>query len=250
MAHKAMKKQWAKTEESDSGTSLLVPLYLDFHEEAVIFIPGGWGGNAEVLLFASLGRKMAGKKDLFALLSGAELMHDIETSRSALLPLKEHAEIVFHEIQTCLGEYHRLTLVGECLASSLTMELATLLERSAFELNPLILLDPWTPSPPLLRILKSPKKTGVELPRSIQSYYDRVKTWKLPSIKTPIHLLLTRDSEQVGHKLRYWKRLTHDKFQHHALSGDHDSYIRQDATETATVIESILRSSDCRSGSS
>ena len=158
MAHKAMKKQWAKTEESDSGTSLLVPLYLDFHEEAVIFIPGGWGGNAEVLLFASLGRKMARKKDLFALLSGAELMHDIETSRSALLPLKEHAEIVFHEIQTCLGEYHRLTLVGECLASSLTMELATLLERSAFELNPLILLDPWTPSPPLLRILKSPKK--------------------------------------------------------------------------------------------
>jgi len=242
MARAAVSKRVADVSGGVPGGEFIVPLNLGASEEVVIFLPGGWGGDAEVLLFAMIGRLMKPGRSQYAVRSGAEFLHELEHSQTAPITLEAHARRVFSEIGPLLGNGQSVTLIGECVASGVAAELSGILARSGMSLKKVILIDPWTPPTGIHRFFSSTEKFDLIPPAPIRSYYARVKKATFSRIPTDVHLLTSREATRLRQTLRFWRRLTSGTVYHHQLSGDHHSIIRDNSHEAVAVIEAILDS--------
>jgi thioesterase domain-containing protein/acyl carrier protein len=239
----------AMAEQARSGVKrggskgrFLVPLRGRVKEEGdpVFFLPGGWGGDNEVLAFAVLTRGLRTERPLLAVRSRV-----LETGRRAEASLAAHAAEVLEEMRPHL-KAGRWALVGECVAATVSLEIARQAEESGLAPDAVVLLDPWMPPwrPWWQRWRGAATTTGSappEEPPEIAAYYEMIKVSPAPvCLQGGIHVVLTADEPRPQRAVSYWKQATAGPVHLHRVAGTHDSYIRAEAAETQAVLNGLL----------
>lgn len=224
---------------NNGHSRFLVPLRKSREKDATLFLPGGWGGDPEILIMAGIVRLLKCGHSIFGVRSRA-----MDPIRVAATSLETHAQAVLDEIEMALPAEAHINLVGECVAGALTLELASKLEKTGRRLGRVILLDPWTPKGISLigRLLRS--SSADQLPVPIRNYYRMLKRAKIGVIDSEIHLVLCSDTKQVRKTINYWRAKTRAGLFHFQVSCTHESYIRGGAAETVELLNSLMMNLD------
>ena len=155
--------------------------------------------------------------------------------------LTVQASAVWDEVRSAVGN-GPFVILGECIAAKLAMEIARLSGRpDSPSARAAILLDP-DPLRSRDGAGQSLQNGTGSLPDRIARYYSLLSLWNPEPIGTAIHLILSSDNRDTAILEDDWSRMAHSGFQIHRVRGNHDTYIRKHAAETAAVIRNILRS--------
>jgi len=209
-------------------------------KRSVLFVPGGWGDENEILVFAALVRRIETRQSLYAVRS-----HIREWTKSDTV--KSHSARVADALRLT-GIDAGLTIIGECAAS--TVALAIYRELSSRRSPPiaLILLDPGDTSH--MRNIEARISTprngqpaiSKTLPPQVARYYAELGHLPEAPISAPLHIVLSQrfmDAEKVRSS---WQPLAAAGLSMHRVPGDHNSYLREMSSATAGVLDSILLS--------
>jgi thioesterase domain-containing protein len=211
-------------------------------------IPGGWGGENEILLFAAIGRRLETDRPIFAVRSRA-----LDPDWPASSTLEAHASAIDHE--ACqVSASKGCHLVGECVAGVIALALAGQAEARGFPAGSVVLLDPWMPPQSswwsvLLRSLtgKNGDKPAPAAstddsppPPRIEAYYRLLKHAKPAAIGGDIHLVLVSEGNSPRRAVRYWKQFTRGRIHLHMVRGNHETFIREEAAEIISLLNAIL----------
>ncbi|WP_051945446.1 aminotransferase class III-fold pyridoxal phosphate-dependent enzyme [Verrucomicrobium sp. BvORR106] len=215
----------------------------------LFILPGGWGGENEALVFATLLPGIAANRSVYAVLSRC-----LEDKWEQSPTLRGHAEALLTEIRKVQphGPYH---LLGECNAVAMAMELVNLLETQGEPPGRLIFLDRPAPTPPTSAWSRwLPWRRGVNgaaggdewgpregtLPDRVEHYHQLLDSWTPRPVTSEIHLVLStgfKDPEAVASG---WKWLALGGLHLHAVSGNHHTYIRDDSAPTVKVLNQLI----------
>jgi acyl carrier protein len=232
----------------EANRSFIVPLREEGSRSPLFIIPGGWGEANELLTFAALIRLLDRGRPVYGIRS-----RTMDTEWKVPATAREQAQAIFKTIREVQPRGPYLFL-GECIASSMAMELARLADEEGEPPGTLIFLDGLPP--PRKETLRSyllkqfglrtakksaPKLYTGELPPSVAEYYRMLSLWKPLRVRSKLHLLLSSRMKAPASIARRWKPFFKNKPRFYTLCGDHDTYIREQSAETATVINRILR---------
>lgn len=224
----------SSTANNDSSR-FLVPLRKSRTRETALFLPGGWGGDPEILIMAGIVRQLNCRHSIFGVRSRA-----MDPNRPGAQLLETRAQAILDEIAKELPTEAPLILVGECVAGALTLELASKVEKSGHQLDRVILLDPWTPKgTSLFERLRRPSSND-QLPVPIQEYYRMLKRAKVGIVESEIHLVVCSDTKEARKTIDYWRAKTRSRLFHYQVKGTHDSYIRGESAETVELLNSLI----------
>ncbi len=218
---------------------LLVPLRSAKHGNGVFFIPGGWGEENEILVFAALIRHMGCKRPLYAIRSGA-LDHTPQASA-----LADHAIHIVNELEEN-GLTEKITLIGECHGASVALAVNLEMTRRGYPMESLVLLDPGTINH--LQSIQARITTGSadnpalshSLPNSVAHYYSLLSQVVTEPIASPLHIIVSTRYANTEEINSSWQCLAKDSLKIHPVPGDHNTYIRKKAPAVAKVLDSIL----------
>ncbi len=238
MAKRAEELEMSRGQPSSfegQSRNFIVTLKSSQESDSVIFFPGGWGGDQEIVVFAGIARQLSVHQQIFGIRSKA-----METDWEAgNVTLASRARELVDELISLGVDPTRVTLIGECLASPLAVETASLLEEEGTTIEKVILLDPFTPKAlPTNPAPSHPKEQ--HMPEAIRQYYQLLKHSAPHSIRSNIHVITTSDSEHIAETIEFWSSKTEGSVHQHAVESDHDAYIREDLHETAQLLESLL----------
>ncbi len=233
------------SEKHDIIGGFLIPLKSDGPEPPLFIIPGGWGGENEMLVFATLLPGLKANGPVYAVLSRAldaswQLPASVTDQAMAILS-------VIRQIQP-KGPY---LLLGECIGGVLAMEIAKLIEHDKGLFNTVILLDSRPPEPkPLFGFnwlwkarvdqSKPAKDTATNLPVQIDQYYKLLASWSPKKIRSNVHLILSSEISRFDAFVQGWRRLTKGRFTTQTVKGSHDSYIREDSADLVRAVNEVL----------
>ena len=227
--------------ERHPAWNFLVPIRTGGDEEPVVIIPGGWGGDNEILLLAGMAGSLNTSRDLYAVRSRA-----MDASWTRAGTLREHAAAVLEELQQIITGGKWL-LIGECVAGAVAMEIACQAQARGLAPEAVVLLDPFTPPRQsiLARALGHPNKVPQSAlsgsnPPQIRDYYHLVKSSTPGRIHGDLHVILASDAKEPLHAPQYWGRLVRGQVHLHEVRGTHQSYLRSDVAETSAVLNAIL----------
>ena len=221
---------------------IVIPLRQNQSGSAVLFVPGGWGEENEILVFAQLVRHMRTKRPIYALRSGV-----LHPDFSPAPDLRSHAARLADALsqgKLCDG----ITLIGECAASSVALALHQELEAQGNRPSGIILLDPGTPDH--LRCVQqriARPRDGQpfvleELPASVAHYYSLLGQVSETPYAFPIHIVLSSRFPGTEEIFNHWKQASSGAVRIHRVPGDHHTYLREMAVATATELDRILAS--------
>lgn len=206
--------------------------------EPVVFIPGGWGGDNEILCMEQIARGLQTARPVLAIRSRV-----LDPQWPGAASLAEHAAAVWKELRK-LKDLGRWTLIGECVACPLAVELAALAATKGLAPGRVILLDPWVPPPrPWFTAKPPPPARSAELPAGVQAYYHLLKSARPRPIRANLDLVLASDSQDQRRITRHWRQFTKGRLNLHRVSGTHETYIREDLAETRSLLNRLLFSS-------
>jgi acyl carrier protein len=212
--------------------SFLIPLRPTGSEAPLFVFPGGWGGEIEAIVFASMVQHLQRQIPVYIVRSRA-----LDPTWEMPATLEEHVRAVLADIRKVQprGPY---TLLGECAAGSVAFELA---RQAAAEGDPagcLLLLDS----------LPSNGRAGVSTPRplptcppGVQRYFSTIARWRGSRVGVHTHIVLSsslarRSSEYIS----TWGQFTTPAPQLHLVTVDHRSLVRTGGEGTARLLNQIL----------
>jgi amino acid adenylation domain-containing protein len=210
---------------------------------AVVFIPGGWGEENEILVFVSLVRRMGTRRPCYAVRSGV-----LDESVAPPRDIEEQADRIVAAINA-KGVSAPPALVGECAASTIALAVAAKLEAIGLPPESLMLLDPGPIShleslEERLRAARSAEgAASATLPRRVEHYYSLLGQVRRAPISCPIHIILSSRFPDVEAVRTSWTPMAARSLDVHRVAGDHHSYIRESAEETARTLDRILSAS-------
>jgi surfactin synthase thioesterase subunit/acyl carrier protein len=207
---------------------------------AVVFIPGGWGEENEILVFVALVRRMETRRPCYAVRSGV-----LDESVAPPRDIEEQADRIVAAIRA-KGVSAPPALVGECAASTIALAVAGKLEALGEPPESLMLLDPGPVShleslEERLRAARSAEgSTSATLPRRVEHYYGLLGQVRRAPLACPIHIILSSRFPDAEAVRTSWTPMAARSLDVHRVAGDHHSYIRERAEETARTLDRIL----------
>jgi len=229
--------------------NFIVPLSEKGSQLPLFILPGGFGEGNEILPFMLMLSHYSFDRPLYAIRSRVNDC-DWKIPRT----LHEQACAIFREIKKIQsdGPYYFL---GECIASPMALELTKIAEQQKEPLGVVILLD----SSPYFRetfpfsrymnqfsvckrerLIRAQRMRALNLPARVVEYYHLLMAWKPKRLQTPISFIFSSDMNEVDNVLKRWKIFFKTMPKFNIVSGTHDTYIRQQSAETASVINDIL----------
>jgi thioesterase domain-containing protein len=79
------------------------------------------------------------------------------------------------------------------------------------------------------------------LPRRVEQYFRMLASWNPRPVRSPVHLVLSTRFADAAAVAESWTPLAQGPLAVHQVGGDHHSYIREHARDTARVLERILK---------
>jgi amino acid adenylation domain-containing protein len=207
---------------------------------AIVFVPGGWGDENEILVFVSLVRRMETRRPCYAVRSGV-LDEDVPLPRD----LDGQADRIVAAIRAS-GAHARPALVGECAANSVALAVAARLEALGEPAESLTLLDPGPIShlESLDERLRAARSAGgstpAPLPPRVERYYGMLGDVPKSPVSCPLHIILSSRFPDAEAVRASWTPIAAHSLHVHRVAGDHQSYIREMAEETARTLDRIL----------
>lgn len=198
---------------SGTGTPLLV-------------IPGGYTGEAELLVFMQLIAKMETKCQVFGIRLNLRAKKVIPPW--SLCQLARKVGQSWHE----RFPMQQPVIVGECQASTLACETARWFAKKAGVTPSLILLDPWLPrfAPP----------NDVRHGAAMDRYYKLLRSAAPGRYPKPVHLVCSQESKRLGPCLEWWSARLGSACIGRVAPGDHATYLRERRADLARVLDEIL----------
>jgi thioesterase domain-containing protein/acyl carrier protein len=207
---------------------------------AVVFIPGGWGEENEILVFVALVRRMETRRPCYAVRSGV-----LDESVPPPRDIEEQADRIVAAIRA-KSVFAPPALVGECAASTIALAVAAKLEALGEPPESLMLLDPGPIShleslEERLRAARSAEgSTSATLPLRVEHYYGLLGQVRSAPLNCPIHIILSSRFPDAEAVRMSWTPMAARSLDVHRVAGDHHSYIRERAEETARTLDRIL----------
>lgn len=198
----------------------------------LFIIPGGWGGENELLVFAALLRRLRVDRPVLGIQSKA-----MDAAWELPSTLEVQAEAVFQAVQQVqpVGPY---IFIGECLAGVMAVALAARAEALGHRSGLVILLDARVG--PANESNSAGTDTPSTLPPRIDQYYRLLKAYRPPRIEHQVRLVLSSEVRDAEAFARGWQEIARAGISVLRVTGTHDSYIREDAAETARLLERLI----------
>ncbi|CAN5909820.1 hypothetical protein BH11VER1_BH11VER1_09770 [soil metagenome] len=207
----------------------LLTLRRDGSGSPIIFIPGGYTSESELLVCAGLIPFLDAGRPVF----GVRLNL---LARGVWGPwsLRAIARQVARRIID-LNSSVAPVLIGECQSCALAMETAQVLAKKLKSPPQLLLLDPWQPSNP------SSQETVSDIvhPPAIARYYRLSRGYQPDSYPGESHIICTAETARLPSCLDWWRKSVGPGCRGHEVPGDHDSYIRQHRASLGKMISAI-----------
>jgi thioesterase domain-containing protein len=214
----------------------------------VVFIPGGWGEENEILVFVALVRRMETRRPCYAVRSGV-----LDESVPPPRDLDDQVDRIVAAIRG-KGASSRAALVGECAANTVALAVAAKLEALGDPAESLTLLDPGPIShleslEARLNAARSAAGSAAEpLPERVARYYGMLGDVRRNPVSCPIHIILSSRFPDADAVRVSWTPIAAESLEIHRVAGDHRSYIRETAGETARALDRILSAGPSSSG--
>ncbi len=192
------------------------------HGPPVFLFPGGWGGENELLVFAAMLPFFPEHLPVYGVLH--QWMSTGGAEETTLADMVQRISTQIREI-TKGGACH---LVGECIASALSLEVACL---PGSGVSTLVLLDPTE--------VDVSRESEASLPAAVRAYRLALKSAVLRAPGCPVYLIGCRDEAGVDERLAAWREKT-GAVSLARVPGDHDSYIREHGPVTARELAGVL----------
>lgn len=208
----------------------LLPLRESGSDAPVVFIPGGYGGENELLVCAGLLPHLDSGRPMF----GVRLNL---LARRVLRPWSLRG--IARRIGRALlrqSPGRPPIIIGECHACALALETAQWLAGRLDTPPLLVLLDPWQPR-------TAPGETSPRNsahPRAIERYFRFLRTYKPAPYRGEMHVICAGEDSRLEACLAWWKAGGASRCDGHRVPGDHDTYIRQHRKSLAAAINAIL----------
>ncbi|MEZ0385648.1 MAG: AMP-binding protein, partial [Verrucomicrobium sp.] len=199
----------------------------------IFILPGGWGGENELLVFAALLRKLKTDRPVFGIPSRA-----MDPAWDLPSRLETQAEAVFNAVRGVqpAGPY---VFIGECLAGVMAAALAARAEALGHPSGLVILLDARVGTASTTGD-QANQGNNSSLPERIQHYYRLLKQHQPSAIDHRVELILSSEINPPETFADGWRAIARSGMAVHRVSGTHDSYIREDAEETARLLENLI----------
>ncbi len=216
----------------------------------LVIVPGGYGGENELLVFAKIARLLEWPGSVFGVRSrvGGQASNGMYTTATRARRHTEELLSLWPEGAACL--------VGECIAAPLAFEMACCLDDAGRRPGALILLDARAPRwwrPYWMRVREwtarlrhrvfptNPPSVLACLPSDVRRYYNRLWSFRPRSYVGDVHLVISRDlgGDETAQAAR-WQRYVKGQVFVHRVEGSHDEYIRAKATQAAQLLDGIM----------
>ena len=213
---------------SPDGDSLIVPISPGGKRPPVFVIPGGKGGDPEMLIFARLARYLPLDQPFFAIHAGS-------VQRDRLWDVELIARRYLKEIRR-LHPQGPVLLVGECIAGVIAFEMARQSKAQGMEAG-LILLDANCPR-------AGSMDQGVSglldtLRGDMRQYFDLLLGHMPGPYDGTVHIIASESNHKVDATLG-WTNVVQGPVHVTVVPGDHDSYVRQEIAQTGAAVSMIL----------
>jgi thioesterase domain-containing protein len=237
--------------------NFLLPLRAEGTKAPLFIVPGEWGGENEMLIFYSMLPLLDKDRPIYAVFSRA-----LDQTWELPLTLKDQAAAVL-EVMQRVKPHGPYLILGECLASTLAMEIARQAEKRGASPGSVILLDAAAPEPLSLlthwmrrlgshragwKYNKFKMLTGDPVPPRMAHYFELLMNWEPSPVRSSLHLLYSSTFPERQTISKRWRRFAKGSVKVHQVRGDHHSYLREDLAETATLLNHILRATESASG--
>jgi amino acid adenylation domain-containing protein len=195
----------------------------------VIFIPGGYASENELLVFAGLLPYLTGDHPVFGV-----RLNFLARQVSEPESLAGIAGSLVTVLRERVGALASVILVGECRACTLAVATANQLEREWGVAPRLILLDPWHP-----RDEAAPARQ-VTHPPAIARYYELLRTSEPGSYAGEVHVVCAEATGRLQACLSWWQGRLGSACHGRTVPGDHHSYLRLYRKRLAEAINDLL----------
>lgn len=222
-----------RSNDHEPHTSSLVAVRPGGSRPPLFLIPGGWGGDNEMIIFACLARYLRVDQPFYcfnaALLQRERVPDVVEMARRYLREVRE------------VNPDGPVLLAGECIAGSIAFEMARLIEAAGGDVH-LILLDARCPGEERLREFL--QRDICAMPEEIAHYYKILLKHTPGRFNRSVRIIASERSVKKNPSLG-WDETLHGKLEITVVPGDHDSYIREHVAQTGKalcdVIDAITR---------
>ncbi|MDF1826242.1 MAG: amino acid adenylation domain-containing protein [Verrucomicrobiales bacterium] len=235
-----MQAPWKDSDSNESKERMLVKLNQRDRGTPIFLLPGGMGTENELMVFASLARNF-------------EIDNPVYGVRAPLKDFSVDDQISIPQLaKSYLNEFRKIQpagpylLLGECLAGVVAYEIARQLAETGDEKSQLILLDSTCPPGESLADFKASgyqeleKDHGGELASQVFPYYLAMLSYSPAPFRGRVTIIATDASVDLhGETLGWGNRIT-GKLTVKRVSGDHSSYIRDDAETTGQLIGELF----------
>lgn len=209
---------------------------------ALVLVPGGWGEENELLVFARLVRTMRTDAAKFGVRSG------VTDGRTGLAEnMHEHARELADILAAELDPRH-VVIVGECAASTVALALVKELSGRGTPVLGLVLLDPGEPAHlrNVVGRVSLPKGSQPPvistLPPKVAGYYHLLAELPDGPIDVPLRIVLSQRFANADEIARQWTAYAGREVPLTLVPGDHNSYLREQADDTARAMDMIVSS--------
>jgi amino acid adenylation domain-containing protein len=198
---------------------------------SLFLLPGGWGGDNEMLVFARLAAYLDHDQPIYAF--NARFVQ-----RRGMPSVEAVAREYLAAIRGVCAD-GAFILAGECIAGSIAFAMACELTTQGHMPPELILLDAHCPRPE--RLADLPADLWRELPDDVRRYYEALLRWTPGSYAGRIRIVASEASLN-DEPLLGWQQGVHGDLSVTAVPGDHRSYIREYVAPTGRALRGILGS--------
>ena len=200
----------------------------------LVFLPGGAMSEKELLLVAGLLPYLKPGYSTFGIrLNFPEKNNQLPNSVAAIAAV----------IANCITDQFKgdlPILIGECIACTLTLEVARQLSKKTGDFPYLILLNPWHPrliDKQLIDINQHP----------LEKYYRLLKLDDPEHYAGSINLVLAQNQQRtIADCMDWWRKRTKIEGKVHIVPGDNQSYIRLNRHDLAQTINAICNVKACQ----
>lgn len=215
-----------KVAELETPFPALVPIRRGGGGRPIVFLPGGYGSEAELMLFVRLIRHLNPSSPIYGI--RATTLYQMTPPPGTL---GEVADLYLSELEEALtGE--DLILVGNCVAGLVAFEMACRLERP----HSLILIE----SRSRFRWRNQDQADGAGLPPFAKCYYDLLAGYTPGRYAGNLHLVVSEAFHDPAEPTLGWHRHTAGAVAVTRVPGDHHDAIRKQSDHLGRELARII----------